>query len=46
MEKVKIIQLPKILDPRGNLNFLESTEFNENDFYGADHLNISGSKKL
>tara|TARA_B110000967_G_C18680976_1_gene458017 strand:+ start:111 stop:506 length:396 start_codon:yes stop_codon:yes gene_type:complete len=24
MEEVKIIQLPKILDPRGNLSFLES----------------------
>ena len=24
MERVKIIQLPKILDPRGNLSFLES----------------------
>ncbi len=24
MEKVKIIDLPKILDPRGNLSFLES----------------------
>lgn len=24
MNKVKIIQLPKILDPRGNLSFLES----------------------
>ncbi len=24
MEKIKIIQLPKILDPRGNLSFLES----------------------
>ena len=25
MDKVKIIELPKILDPRGNLSFLESS---------------------
>ncbi len=25
MERIKIIQLPKILDPRGNLSFLESS---------------------
>lgn len=25
MERVKIIQLPKILDPRGNLSFLENS---------------------